>query len=406
MTFDTGPGRRSTGRDVALLAAANGLGISTAVVSVTVSALAGAEICTTSAQATLPYGMQFLALLGTTLPASLAMQRFGRRPVFLAAAGAGVAAGIVGSLAIGSGSLALLCLAHVLLGIMLANVNFFRFAALEVGSAKHRASAMSLVLFGGTFAALIGPAVSRSADLVLPGSLFAAAYLGIAVLSAVIAVLVALVRFPAAAGAAAAAGTGLRAGLGALATGTSRVGLAAGALGYGAMNLLMIACSLAMREHDIGFTSISYAIQAHVLAMFVPSLVMGRIIERIGALPVAAGGAALMILSGMSALALANQAGFIAALFLLGLGWNALYVGGSTIVAADAPAELKFQVQGANDLVVGVLAMLGAFLPGLLIDSIGWQGLNLGSMAVFMVFIVAVAAVMPRPRLAERGALR
>lgn len=399
------PRSRTARRDVSLLAACHGLGISAAVVSVTVSALAATEIAGSGGWATVPYGIQFLAVLMTTWPASLLMQRHGRRPVFLLAALSGIGGGLFGAAGIVAGSFPVLCLAHALLGVMFAIVNFFRFAALDVASPARRASAMSLVLFGGTFAALLGPMVSRGAGSVFPVPLYAAAYLGIAVIGVTILFLLAAVRFPPPAPRLAAGSRPVPISP-FLSSPQVLAGLACGAVGYGFMNLLMIGCSIEMSGHGMAFSTISYAIQLHVLAMYLPSLVMGPMIARFGGLPIVAAGATLMALAALAAIELSHTAGFFASLILLGLGWNAMYLGGSSLVASEAPEAVKFRLQGINDLCVGIAAMLGAFLPGLLLSTMGWQAMNAMVLVVSLGLGLAVAVTAarqgrqpaPRPR--------
>ncbi|MCC5977129.1 MAG: MFS transporter [Salinarimonas sp.] len=366
---------------VATLALANGLGISSAVISVTMSALVARQLGWTGALATVPYGMQFLTLLLATYPSARLMARFGRKPVFLGAALSGGAGGLVGYLALILGDPLLLCVAHGLLGISLANQNFYRFAALEVASPERKATAMSLVVFGGTFAAIAGPLLSRH-PLFSP-EVFQSAYLGITVLWGVIMVLILSTRLPRPQTVPAKFGlhdVGL-----ALRQPRLVIGMAFAAIGYGAMNLLMIASGLTMDGLGCSYTQVSVAIQWHVLAMFLPSLVMGRVIARFGGLSVAATGGLLLIGSSIGAYLQPWHVPTIEfTLILLGIGWNMTYVGGSYLVARAAPPEHGLSIQAMNDVAIGIFAMLGAFLPGLILGWFGWAGANLLVIALIL----------------------
>lgn len=377
MTFAKGAGVVP----VAKLALANGLGISSAVISVTMSALVAGQLGWTGGLATVPYGMQFLTLLLATYPSARLMSRFGRKPVFLGAAACGGAGGLIGYLAMVTGDPVLLCLAHGLLGISLANQNFYRFAALEVASPERKATAMSLVVFGGTFAAIAGPILSRHPF--FAPEVFQSAYLGISVLWAVIALLIATTCFPRPE--TAPARFRLRDVRHALRQPRLAIGMAFAAIGYGAMNLLMIASSLTMDGLGCSYTQISVAIQWHVLAMFLPSLVMGRVIARLGGLTVTVTGGVLLIASSAMAYLHPWDVPTIEfTLILLGIGWNMTYVGGSYLVARAAAPEHALSLQAVNDVAIGIFAMLGAFLPGLVLGWFGWAGANLLVIALIL----------------------
>ena len=370
------------------LAICNGLGISAAVISVTASALVATQVGWTGGMATVPYGLQFLALLLATYPSAQLMGRYGRKPVFLLASLGGIAGGLLGYLAVVQSDPVLLCLAHLALGVMLANANFYRFAALEVARPERSASAMSLVVFGGTFAAIVGPLLSRKA--VFSADLFASAYLGIVGLGLVTLVLIASTPLPRHGKAPAKFG---RRELREIARNPMvLLGAAFAAVGYGAMNMLMIASSLTMEQLGCLYTDISFAIQWHVLAMFLPSLVMGRVIARIGAMTVALiGGIALFGSSLIAFLDPMSIPTIRISLILLGVAWNMTYVGGSYLVAKGVSSEHALSVQALNDVVIGVLAMLGAFLPGLVVATIGWAGANFLVMAMLLPVILLAA---------------
>jgi len=366
---------------VAKLALANGLGISSAVISVTMSALVARQLGWTGGLATVPYGMQFLTLLIATYPSARLMVRYGRKPVFLIAASCGAAGGFVGYLGLITGDPLLLCLAHGLLGVSLANQNFYRFAALEVAAPERKATAMSLVVFGGTFAAIAGPLLSRH-PLFSP-EVFQSAYLGISVLWGVIMLLILSTRFSRPE--TAPAQFGLRDVRHALRQPRLAIGMAFAAIGYGAMNLLMIASGLTMDGLGCGYTQISLAIQWHVLAMFLPSLVMGRVIALLGGLTVTVAGGVLLIASSAMAYLYPWHVPTIEfTLILLGIGWNMTYVGGSYLVARTAAPEHALSLQAVNDVAIGIFAMLGAFLPGLVLGWFGWAGANLLVIALIL----------------------
>lgn len=397
------PALRGLPSGIWLLSLAQGLGLTAAVISVNVAALAGADLCGSPSLATLPYGLQFAAVVIAAPLGSMLMGRVGRQPVFQVASFCGVAAGAIGAVAIARESFALLCLAHATLGVFLANVALFRFASLDLVAKGLRPAAMSLVLFGGVFASLLGPLLAREAPRLLDSGVYEAAYLAIGACGLAVGALVAFVRMPPvearrAAGAEPAAPPPERLS----AHGPYLLAVAAGAVGYGLMNMLMIAASLDMREQGMSFDHVSYAIQVHVFCMFFPSFFAGWAIGRMGIYRFLLLGAALQAAAGGAALASGAFLGYVASLVLLGLAWNALYVGGSHLVGQAVEGAGRFRAQGLNEFVVGVASTAGALFAGLLLAAVGWEALNV--VGVVAAAMLAAAALLVG-RAARRGAV-
>lgn len=379
-------------RGVWLLSLGQGLGLTAAVISVSVAALAGASLCNEPAFATLPYGLQFLATMFAGPLGSIAMERAGRRAVFFAAAFLGVMAGVVGTVAVRQEDFILLCVSHTLLGCFLGNVNLFRFASLDMVEENRRPTAMSLVLFGGVFASLLGPIMVRQAPDWLGASAFESAYLVIGACGLSVMLLLFFVHPPQ--------------NRNAVPTVSPSdpestfvfmppylLALGAGGLGYGLMNLLMISSSLDMQMKNIPFAHVSYAIQLHVFCMFFPSFLAGILINRLGIYPFLMLGVGLQIAAGIAALLLSGYLGFITSLVILGLAWNVLYVGGSHLVGQCVNGPRRFRAQGINELVVGLFATFGAIFAGWLLAALGWEMLNIAAIIVVAVlggFVVFV----------------
>jgi MFS family permease len=378
------------------LSLCQGLGITAAVVSVDIAGLAGQDLAPTAALATLPFGLQFLAMILTAVPVSASMRRLGRRPVFMAAALMGACAGALGAYATTTGSFPLLCTAHLLLGTFLAAVNLFRFAALDMVDRTDHDKAMALVLFGGVVAAILGPFIARNASTYLPLSVYASAYAALVGIGVSICLLLATLRFPAAdtptTGTPASKGGGFLGG---------RFLFAAlcGAVGYGMMNMLMIAASLEMHRRAYAFDSISYLIEVHVFLMFFPSLFAARLLTKLGTSAYVSLGATALLAAGTCGL-LDGAAGFILLLCLLGLSWNMLFLGGSSMVGECLTADQRFRGQGANDFIVNGGATLGALFGAEALSVLGWTGLSLTAI------VAGIAVVGLRPLMTGSAAGR
>lgn len=375
---------------------AQSINLTASVMSVTMAATVGAALAPTPALSTVPYGFQFLLIMLATYPASWLMSRLGRKRSFLLGCVPLVLAGISGYLAVVQQSFALLIASHSALGVYVAFANFNRFAAtdnLEVGL---KPKAISLVVAGGVIAAVVGPTLTQvlhEAGVYQAFSLCYAAFIGLAVLAAL--VTLCLPDAPAPAAKPSAAKTSLLT----LPSAPIMLAMAVAALSYFIMNLLMIQASMHMLHMHEDFAAMRLAIQWHVIAMFAPSFFTGMIIERLGLRTTLCLG--LVMLAGSALLNVGAQ-GYWAmsgALIILGLGWNLTYVGGGALLAQllDGQAQ-AFKVQGQNDLFIAIFATLGAFAPALLLSSLGWQGSNLLCVVMALALLVATVKVLK-----ERG---
>jgi len=238
--------------------------------------------------------------------------------------------------------------------------------------------AISLVLAGGIAGAFIGPNLASAARdwFAVP---FAGAYLALVAVALLGLVVMSFIRFPAHVPPAG----GLSGGRPLSELARQPVFMAAvvaAALGYGVMNLLMAATPIAMQQCKHPFESAALVLEWHVLGMFVPSFFTGHLIRRFGALPVMGVGVVLNFACVAVALSGVDLMQFLVALFVLGVGWNFLYTGGSTLLTQTYRPEEKNKAQGAMDLCVFSTMALSSFASGALITTQGWTWLNLGSL--------------------------
>jgi predicted MFS family arabinose efflux permease len=359
-------------RQVLVLAVAQALFQTASIVVMTVGGLAGATIAPDPQLATAPIAAMFLGTAVMTAPASLLMGCIGRRAGFIIGAIAGALGGLIGAGGIVLGSLVVVSLGTFLVGVHQAFAQFYRFAAAEVADAAFRPRAIALVLAGGVVAALAGPELARlGGPMVDPP--FAGSFLLLALVAvAALPVLRGLApgRLPAAAEA------GGRPLLRIVTRPTYLVALCGAASGYGVMILAMTATPLAMVHHHHGLDDAARVIQAHVLGMFLPSFVTGTLIARFGVLQVMLVG--VLVLAGHVAMTLTGTGfgSFLGALILLGVGWNFLYIGGTTLLTeAYSPAE-RAGAQAANDLAIFAVGLAASLAAGALLERLGWQVLN------------------------------
>jgi MFS family permease len=362
-------------RQVLLLASAQALFQTASVLVTTIGSLAGAALAPSPEWATLPVAAMFLGTATGTVPASMWMARVGRRMGFVFGACLGIAGGLIAALGISIGSLLLLCLGTLLVGSFQSFAQFYRFAASEVASDAYRPRAISLVLAGGIVAAIAGPAFARVGSSLLQPA-YTGSFLILAVVSLLAAGLLLGLQVPATI-ASDGSVTGARP-LGAIIRQPAYLVALFGAVtGYGVMILAMTATPLAMMEdsHSLGETST--VIQLHVLGMFLPSFFTGSLIARFGVLQVMGAGIALLIGHVLLTLTGSGIPSFASALVLLGVGWNFLYVGGTSLLTRTyAPAE-RAKAQATNDLTIFVVGLAASLSAGILQNAVGWQTMNL-----------------------------
>lgn len=358
---------------VFLLASAQALFQTASVMVMTVGGLAGSQIASRPELATMPIAAMFLGTAAATFPASMWMTRVGRRAGFVLGALLGVAGGIAGAAGIWIGSLPLLSLGTFLIGAYQAFAQFYRFAAGEVADDAFRPRAISLVLAGGVVAALAGPMVGRYGANLFPAE-YAGSFLLLALVSLIGAGVLLGLRVPAPKEEAdASAGRPWSA---IVLQPAYLVALFGAATGYGVMILAMTATPLAMVHHHHDLATAATVIQLHVLGMFLPSFFTGTLIARFGVLRIMLTG--VLVLAGHVLLTLTGTGfgSFASALILLGVGWNFLYIGGTTLLTTTYTAMERGRAQATNDMTIFAVGLACSFGAAALLQTFDWQMLN------------------------------
>ncbi|MEK9950543.1 MAG: MFS transporter [Curvibacter sp.] len=363
---------------LALLAVCQGLFFTNNVVFIAINGLVGLALAPKGWMATLPVmGYVVGGALSTGLVAR-SQARWGRQVSFQIGLLVALGSALLCAYAAWSRNFWLLITATVIAGYYSANGQLYRFAAAELAPANFREKAVSLVLAGGLIGAIAGPNLAKyTRDLL--ATPFAGAYLSLAGVAALGLLLMAFVKFPAAP-----ASTG-RQDPGRSVWELMRqplffVAVVGAALGYGVMNLLMAATPLAMQVCGYPFSDAALVLEWHVIGMFAPGFFTGHLIKRYGTLSIMGAGVLLNFLCIVIALSGVDLQQFLVALFLLGVGWNFLFTGSTTLALQAYRPEEKDRAQAAiNFAVFGVMA-LTSFASGALVTTQGWQLLNWGSL--------------------------
>ena len=378
-----------TGRNVALLAVCQALGMSSSALVISVSALVGSALAPDTSLATLPLALQMAGVMATTAPASLLMRRIGRRAGFSLGAVLGMMAGGLGTWAIVIASFPLFCLASVLFGSFNAHVQYYRFAAADTARQDFKGRAISLVLAGGLLAAFLGPELAKWSRELIDSALYAGAYLcitGLALLSLVILQFVQVPRLEVKR-----RGDAGRPLLVIAARPIFVVAVLSGMVGYGTMNLAMSVTPLAAVAAEHPFAIAAFVIQWHIVGMYGPSFFTGQLIRRFGVLPILAVGAIFMLGAAATNLAGLAVVNFWGGLVLLGVGWNFLYVGGSTLLTEAYRPEEMAKVQGLNEFLIFGTVTLTALGAGALYHAFGWSAVNIAIVGPNLLVLAVLA---------------
>ena len=354
---------------------------------IAINGLAGLSLAPNVALATLPVTCWVLGGAIATMPASFHMKRVGRQRGLTLGALWGVAGALLCALAIWLQSFWLLCFGTLVWGTYNAYGQYYRFAAADIATPDFRATAISLVLAGGLVGGILGPTTSRyTVELLAPK--FMGAYLGLIVFALATMVLLRFIRIPTPSAAEkAAAGRPLRE---IAAQPKFLLAVFAGAIGYGVMNFLMTSTPIAMQVCGHPYADAAFVISSHVVAMFAPSFVTGRLIRRFGVLPTMLAGALLNLACIGVALAGIAVANFWWSMVLLGVGWNFLYIGGTTLLTETYRPEERAKAQGANDQAIFIMMAISSFTSGMTVTTAGWERVNLMALPL----IAAVAAAL------------
>ena len=389
-------------RHLWLLVFCQGMFLTNNVTFIAINGLVGLSLAPLGWMATLPVmGYVVGGALSAPLVARL-QAHHGRKRCFQLGLVVAMASAASCALAVSQGWFWMLVASTVVAGFYSANAALYRFAGPELVGPSFKEKAISLVLAGGIIGAFAGPNLA-SATRELMAVKFMASYLALVGVAGLALLALSFIRFPEHQAPKPGAGSGRS--LAEIARQPAFiVAVAAGALGFGVMNLLMAATPLAMQQCQHPFDSAALVLEWHVLGMFVPSFFTGHLIKRFGALPVMAVGAALNFVCVAVALSGVDVMQFLVALFVLGVGWNFLYTGGSTLLTTTYHPEEKNKAQGAMDTCVFATMAVTSFASGALVTTQGWQMLNLGSLlpiTLVSAALVWLALVQRRQALAR-----
>ncbi|RLQ87314.1 MFS transporter [Notoacmeibacter ruber] len=385
----------STARHTALiLSAGQAIVGAAAPICISLGAIAGSYLLgDDKSLATAPVAGYSVGIALGALPAAALMRAIGRRRGFVSGAFISALGGILSAMALFSVNFWLFAIGLLTVGIGGSFVQQYRFAAADASPARFKPKAISWVLAGGVFAAIIGPQlVIWTKDAFAPAVPFAGAFVGLIALALIGAFLLNFMRLPPAKATAGIAHAETARPLGEILTQPRfMVGLLCAIGSYSMMSFVMTGAPLAMVECGHSADEATLGISWHVLAMFAPSFFTGRLIERFGKVPIVLVGLGLLAACSAVALAGLDLANFWLALILLGFGWNFGFIGATAIVSETYSDAEKSRVQGVHDFMLFGMVAFASLMSGQVLNTLGWYGVV---MVVFPVVAICVVALI------------
>tara|TARA_R110002073_G_scaffold120232_7_gene262061 strand:- start:272 stop:1465 length:1194 start_codon:yes stop_codon:yes gene_type:complete len=374
-------------RTLIVLTFAQCFGQTAAPILVLLGGIVGAQIAPSMDWATLPIAIQIAGIASATIPASYVMSKVGRKAGFLGGTALAIFAALFAAWAIYQQSFTLFCFASFLMGNYIAFLQQFRFAVAESVSSELIPKCLAFLMLAGIVAALLGPEVGRSFSVIEGLPDYVGSFLGLAAMLSV-SFLILLLFY--------------RNTVVETKDQTSEVrpigqifkqpalilAIASAAVGYSVMSLVMTATPLSMHEMDHhSLEDTTRVIQSHILAMYVPSFFSGFLISWFGVMRIIQAGFVLMIVCVFIGWGQPEFINYWGALVFLGVGWNFLFLGGTTLLTQSYRASERFKVQAVNDFLVFGLQAIGSLSAGVLLAGVGWGGVMVFAVPVLLVLV-------------------
>jgi MFS family permease len=378
-------------RNIYLLTICQVIGMSAVTIITLLGGLIGAKIAPSPTLVTLPATTMIVGIAVTTIPAALLMRKIGRKNGFLLSAVVAIGAALLAAFAIIRGNFYLFCIGTFLIGTNGAFVQQYRFAAIESVAKSISGKTVGFVLLAGILAGILGPEIAKRTKDMFSLPEYTGSFVFMAILFLIAGVLLFFLK-----------NTKMeeeraqpieRSLKSIIVQPNFYIAVLAALTGYGVMTFIMTATPIHLHNGEhYSLESTVFVIQSHIIAMFLPSLFTGILIQRFGIFRILITG----LLSFCLTLLLATNAHSVlpywGALVLLGIGWNFLFISATVLLSQSYSHLERFKAQGANDFIVVFSQMLASFLAGSVLFGSGWVNLNLLTLPLilftFVIFIL------------------
>ena len=355
-------------------------------VTVFLSGIIGSQISPVKSLATLPMSISVVGIAIGAIIATKVMSLIGRKYGFISASIGNLLFSILAAYSIMYQNFILFCFANFFIGIGMAFTHQYRFAAAESVEKSMAPKAISIILFGGIISAFLGPSLANYSKDLISENLYVGSYLALALLTFIPAILFLFYESKSK-----------------IDTNVEYKGrnyleiilqprfiqaIAASAFGYAIMTFLMTATPISMHVmENMSLNKTSIVIQFHVVSMFLPSLVTGHLIKKYGHSNVIYAGVFLYSITIIASIFEQSFFNYMFALIFLGLGWNFLFISGTSLLVLTYREEEKYKAQGLNDFIVYSVHAIGSLSAGIFITLTNWKIMNFICIP-FMILII------------------
>ena len=377
-------------RTLFVLTLAQCFGQTTAPILVLLGGIVGAQIAPSIDWATLPIAIQIAGIASATIPASYLMSKVGRKTGFLVGTALAIFAALFAAWGVYKQSFAIFCIASFLIGNYIAFLQQFRFAVADSVPNQKIPICLSFLMLAGIVAAILGPEVGQRFSVIEGLPDYVGSFLGMAAMLT-ISFLILLTLYQNFTFEEQDQTSNVRPLGQIFRQPTLIIAIASAAIGYSVMSLVMTATPLSMHEMDHhSLSDTTRVIQSHILAMYVPSFFSGFLISWLGAKRIIQAGFALMVICILIGWGQPDLINYWGALVLLGVGWNFLFLGGTTLLTQSYRSSERFKVQAVNDFLVFGLQAIGSLSAGILLASIGWSGVMVFALPMLLLFVPVI----------------
>ncbi len=378
-------------RNLSLLVLSQVFSFTAATVTVFISGIIGSQLSPIKTLSTLPPSIYVVGTAAATIIAAKIMSIIGRRLGFVLASVVGSISCLIGAYAIMVENFYIFCFAKFLLGATMAFTHQYRFAAAESVEKEKAPKAISSLLLAGIVAAFLGISLSNYTKSFVSDYLYVGSYLTLAILTIIPSFLLFFFKDIREVSLAFNENIKSRNYLEFLSDPKFLQAITSAAFAYAVMSFLMTATPISMHiVHQLSLEKTGIVLQFHVLAMFLPSLVTGNLIKKFGYSNMMYLGVVFYILTILLSFFEPSFLNYFISLIFLGIGWNFLFISGTSLLVTTYKPDEKFKAQGFNDLLVFSSMALASLLAGILISIVSWKTVNLLCIPFLILIIFSI----------------
>ena len=378
-------------RNLSLLVSSQVFAFTAATVTVFISGIIGSQLSPIKTLSTLPPSIYVVGTAAATIFAAKIMSIIGRRLGFVFSSVAGPIACLIGAYSIMIESFFIFCIAKFILGATMAFTHQYRFAAAESVEKEKAPKAISSLLLAGIVAAFLGISLSNYTKNFVSDYLYVGSYLTLAILTLIPSFLLFFFRDIREVSSVSNEENKSRNYLEFFSDPKFLQAITSAAFAYAVMSFLMTATPISMHiVHHLSLEKTGIVLQFHVLAMFLPSLFTGNLIKKFGYSYMMYAGVLFYILTILMSFFEPSFLNYFISLIFLGIGWNFLFISGTSLLVTTYKPEEKFKAQGFNDLLVFSSMAIASLSAGVLISLASWKTVNLFCIPFLILIVLSI----------------